>query len=309
MHTGRYAAHVSDSRESRNGLMRIPIEFQREARILRRPAARLMRVGVTDMREMCCCGPGARTPLLIVLSLVAIRPTWAFIPTTVQAPLTSRAVAGLLHVDSSVDNLLFDIDHGEAEDGTSCCIIADGSVLGARRGDITAYSGVRARSRTLRDNSIINVLSDSGVTLNCAPLCYSDMLVTLGCRGCAALNDVGSGIGLYGSMLGSAPEGFGASALGSVLNGISSPALGSSLDCSTLGPSLTGLGSSMLGSEPTVSRRGSALDSSKLSLALNGLRGSTLGSGLDDFGSSMARGPVQRPIARYSARRSMASAA
>ena len=226
-----------------------------------------MRVSFTDMREMCCCGPGARTPLLIVLSLVAIRPTWAFIPTTVQAPLALRAVAGLLHVDSSVDNLLFDIDHGEAEDGTSCCIIADGSVLGARRGDITAYSGVRARSRTLRDNSIINVLSDGGVTLNCAPLFYSDMLVTLGCRGCAALNDVGSGIGLYGSMLGSAPEGLGASALGSVLNGISSPALGTSLDCSTLGPSLTGLGSSMLGSEPTVSRRGSALDSSKLSLA------------------------------------------
>jgi hypothetical protein len=42
---------------------------------LRRPIARLMRVSFTDMGEMCCCGPGARAPLLIVLSFVAIRPT------------------------------------------------------------------------------------------------------------------------------------------------------------------------------------------------------------------------------------------
>jgi hypothetical protein len=42
---------------------------------LRRPVARLMRVSFTDMGEMCCCGPGARAPLLIVLSFVAIRPT------------------------------------------------------------------------------------------------------------------------------------------------------------------------------------------------------------------------------------------
>ena len=118
-----------------------------------------MRVSFTDMREMCCCGPGARAPLLIVLSFVAIMPTGAFIPTTVLAHVTSRAVAGLLQVESSVDNLLFVIDHGEAEDGTSFCIIADGNVLGARRGDITADSGARTRSRTLGDNRIMS--SDS----------------------------------------------------------------------------------------------------------------------------------------------------
>jgi hypothetical protein len=215
----------------------------------------------TDMREMCCCGPGARTPLLIVPSLVAIRSTWAFIPTTVLAHVASRAVAGLLHVESSVDNLLFVIDHGEAEDGTPCCIIADGNVLGARRGeDITADSVARARSRTLGDNSIIKyVLSDSGATLNSA-ICNSDMLVTLGCSGGAALNDVRSSALCV--LLGSAPEGLGASALGSALNGIGIPALRTVLDCSTLGPLLNGLGSSLLGSALDGSRLGSAPNSS-----------------------------------------------
>ena len=33
-----------------------------------------MRYSLTDMREMCCCGPGARTPLLMVMSHAAIYP-------------------------------------------------------------------------------------------------------------------------------------------------------------------------------------------------------------------------------------------
>ena len=44
-----------------------------------------MRYSLTDMREMCCCGPGARTPLLMVMSLAAIYPTEAVISTTVQS--------------------------------------------------------------------------------------------------------------------------------------------------------------------------------------------------------------------------------
>ena len=45
------------------------------------PSRRLMRHSFTDMREMCCCGPGARTPLLMVMSLAAIHPTKAVIST------------------------------------------------------------------------------------------------------------------------------------------------------------------------------------------------------------------------------------
>ena len=83
---------------------------------LRRPVARLMRVSFTDMREMCCCGPGARAPLLIVLSFVAIMPTGAFISTTDHAHVASRALAGLRRFDPSA-NVLFASDHDELEDG------------------------------------------------------------------------------------------------------------------------------------------------------------------------------------------------
>ena len=70
-----------------------------------------------------------------------------------------------------------------------------------------------------RASIIFNVLSDGGATLNSA-LGKSDMLVTLGSSGGAALNDVGGSA--LGVVLGSAPEGLGAS---------DSSVLGSAHDC------------------------------------------------------------------------------
>ena len=116
---------------------------------LRRPVARLMRVSFTDMREMCCCGPGARTPLLIVLSLVAIRPTWGLGSLTLGwAPdgLDGSAIDGLGRcsaislalVDLVLSSELDALEHGSAPGssrnglGVSMLNLApDGSTIGS----------------------------------------------------------------------------------------------------------------------------------------------------------------------------------
>ena len=133
------------------------------------PSRRLMRYSLTDMRELCCWGPSARALLLLVMSLVAITPSMAFIPTDGHAPVAPRAGAGLLQVGSFVGDDLFVAEHGEPEDGYDILhdevCSSDGSgvreLIGSRQ-DLCRTNGRSGRAGHerppggLRVNSITN---------------------------------------------------------------------------------------------------------------------------------------------------------
>jgi hypothetical protein len=246
-----------------------------------------MRVSFTDMREMCCCGPGARAPLLIVLSFVAIRPTGAFISTTDHAHVASRALAGLRRSDPSA-NVLFATDHDEPEDGDQA---------------INIHQVIREVHRQVSSKnssplgSVFDGLSSSpfGSALDgyaCGSGPFGLARIGLGSLPLSSmLNSLGSSIfgGLGSSPFGTAFDGHDSLQLGSAHDGLGSSPLGTS--------ALDGVGRVPVGSLPMGSLRGcfsssplrTAFDGHlPLSSALNGISSSPPGTAQNGFTPSTA---------------------